>query len=341
MSNLKTTIPKGSWVLVTGVTGFVASQVAKQFLERGYKVRGTVRDIAKAAWLVEDVLKSYIDDGAFELTLVPDLAVDHALDEAVKGVSAVVHLVTIGAFDPDPNNVVAPTVACTMSALEAAMKEPSVQQFVYTSSKGAALTPSIGNDTNVGRDTWNDQAVQLAWAPAPYEPSRGMAVYFASKVAAEKEVWKFTTERKPHFTVNVVSPACIIGEPLNKKQPSFSAGWIPELYEGGTTYLDPSASIYFTDVKDVALLHVAAVLDPEVNNARLQIWGQHSSWTDIAAIMRNLRPHQQSIPEFPTPKYLTISTDQGETLALLKNWGSHGGWIPLEETVADNLSVCK
>lgn len=99
--------------------------------------------------------------------------------------------------------------------------------------------------------------------------------------------------------------------------------------------------VYFVDVKDVALLHVAAVLDPEVKNARFHIWGQHSSWSDIAVIMRKLRPDHESIPEFPTPEYLTISTDQSETLALLKHWGDHDGWRPLEKTVADNLSVCK
>ncbi|TVY86314.1 NAD-dependent epimerase/dehydratase, partial [Lachnellula willkommii] len=284
---------------------------------------------------------SYIDDGTFELALVPDISADHSLDEAVKGVSAVVHVATIGTLDPDPHKVVPPTVAGVTSALEAAIKEPSVQQFVFTSSKGAALTPFIGNDTVVGRDTWNDQVVQLAWAPAPYEPSRGLVVYYASKVAAEKEVWRFAAERKPHFAVNVVSPATIIGEPLNKKHPGFTSSFLPELYEGKTTYLDTSMSIYFVDVKDVALLHVAAVLDPEVNNARLHIWGQHTSWTNIAAIMRKLRPQQKSIPQFPTPKTITISTDQSETLALVKNWGSHGGWRPLEETVADNLSVCE
>lgn len=245
MSELKTTIPKGSLVLVTGVTGFVASHVAKQFLERGYKVRGTVRDIAKAAWLVDDVLAPYFKDGAFELALVPDISAAHSLDEAVKGVSAVVHVATIGTFNPDPNQVVPQTVAGVTAALEAAVKEPSVQQFLFTSSKGAVIIPVLGDDTVVGRDTWNDKTVQLAWAPPPYEPSRAMVVYFASKFAAEKEVWKFAAERKPHFTVNVVSPAAILGEPLNKKQLSFSASFIPDLYEGKTTFLDPSKTSMF------------------------------------------------------------------------------------------------
>ena len=38
----------GSSVLVTSVNGFIGSHVADQLLARGYHVRGTVRDVAKA-----------------------------------------------------------------------------------------------------------------------------------------------------------------------------------------------------------------------------------------------------------------------------------------------------
>lgn len=163
MSDLKTTIPKGSWVLVTGATGFVGSHVAKQFLERGYRVRGTVRDLAKGSWLVNNVLKSYADRGSFELALVPDLAADHAFDDVVKGMSAIAHVASIVTFDPDPNKVVPQTVAGATSIMEAALKEPSVKEFVYTSSIVAATMPVPGNNTYVERDTWNDTAVALAW----------------------------------------------------------------------------------------------------------------------------------------------------------------------------------
>lgn len=57
--------------MVTGVTGFVGSHVAKALLERGYRVRGTVRDLEKAAWLVNNIFKDYADTGRFEFMLRP------------------------------------------------------------------------------------------------------------------------------------------------------------------------------------------------------------------------------------------------------------------------------
>lgn len=40
-------IPKDSLVLVTGINGYLGSHVADQFLEAGYRVRGTTRDLKK------------------------------------------------------------------------------------------------------------------------------------------------------------------------------------------------------------------------------------------------------------------------------------------------------
>lgn len=228
MSSPTTAIPDGSRILVTGATGFVGSHVVKQLLQRGYKVRGTVRDLTQATWLVRDQFKKYVESGKFELVAVPDLAVEGAFDEAVKGVSAIIHIATIVTFDPNPNNVIPQAVAGVKSILKAAAQEPSVKRFVFTSSIVAARIPMVGDDTRVVRDTWNDAAVQAAWAPPPYEASRGMYTYAASKVAAEKELWKFVDEQKPHFAVNVIAPSGITGEPLHKEcgysRPKF---WMP------------------------------------------------------------------------------------------------------------------
>lgn len=77
-------IPKGSIVLVTGANGLLGSHIAKQFLEYGYKVRGTVRDPVKNSWLVDLFDKSY-GQGKFELFRLSDMAAEGAFDEAVKG----------------------------------------------------------------------------------------------------------------------------------------------------------------------------------------------------------------------------------------------------------------
>lgn len=77
-------LPEGGLVLVTGVSGYVGSNVADQVLTAGYKVRGIVRSIAKASWLADHFEKQYGAD-SFELVEVPDLLKAGALDEAVKG----------------------------------------------------------------------------------------------------------------------------------------------------------------------------------------------------------------------------------------------------------------
>lgn len=79
-----TALPKGSLVLVTGANGFLASHVVDQLLQAGYNVRGTVREVSKAAWLKEYIEANY-GTGRFEVAEVPDMAADNAFDEAVKG----------------------------------------------------------------------------------------------------------------------------------------------------------------------------------------------------------------------------------------------------------------
>jgi nucleoside-diphosphate-sugar epimerase len=355
MSPSEVTLPKGSWVLVTGANGFVASHVAKQFLERGYKVRGTVRDLKKSAWLVDDVFKTYAEKGDFEL-VVADLTADNAFDEAIKGIHIVQHVASVVTFDADPNNVIPQTLKGVTILLEAAAREPSVKVFVYTSSIVAATMPAPGNTTHVERDTWNDTATQLAWAPPPYEASRGGPVYMASKVAAEKAVWNFVKEQNPHFTVNVVAPSAILGEPLNRYHSDSPASWLKLLYDGKIKSLSGMEASKYSiisyllclansiidlavDVKDVALLHVAAALDPEVRGARIQAWANYINWDNALAIMRELYPKDQFADDYVGDVQLSITTDQTEALVLLKKWGNQEGWKTLRETVANALSI--
>ena len=91
----------------------------------------------------------------------------------------------------------------------------------------------------------------------------------------------------------------------------------------------------------MATIHVAAVLDTEVKNARLQTWGHSAHWNDILAILRRLRPQRKFVDGHPDPQHLKVSVDQGESLALLEKWSSgsrsgKGGWTPLEESVLEN-----
>ena len=85
---------------------------------------------------------------------------------------------------------------------------------------------------------------------------------------------------------------------------------------------------------------MAAVLDPEVKNARLQSWGHSTRWNDILAILRNLRPQKKFVEDYPDPAHhLKISLDQTDSVALLKKWSDKlgkNGWTSLEDNIFEN-----
>lgn len=69
-------------VLVTGANGFIAARTVEAFLKAGFSVRGTTRSRSSAQGLL-DSLPEYADK--IEIVEVPDITVDGAFDEAVKG----------------------------------------------------------------------------------------------------------------------------------------------------------------------------------------------------------------------------------------------------------------
>lgn len=93
------------------------------------------------------------------------------------------------------------------------------------------------------------------------------------------------------------------------------------------------------DVEDVATLHIAAALDPETKNARIQAWGHLVYWDNFLSVMRKLRPQHEFIPDFKdTLGVLAIETDQGETAALFKKWTGQDSWRSIEKSISENLA---
>ena len=74
---------------VVGATGYVGSYVTRELLKKGYRVRATCRDPAKAEWL-----KALVPDAKIELvalTLTPEgfPAEDNPLDPIISGCKGV------------------------------------------------------------------------------------------------------------------------------------------------------------------------------------------------------------------------------------------------------------
>lgn len=134
------TIPPGSLVVVTGANGNIASHIIDQLLQRGYKVRGTVRDKVKCDWMIHHFEKVY-GQGKMELAEVPDMSAAGAFADVVKGASGFIHTATPVMENSDPNVAIPVVIKGTINALEAAATEPSIKRLVLTSSSGACTAP--------------------------------------------------------------------------------------------------------------------------------------------------------------------------------------------------------
>ncbi|RGP78669.1 hypothetical protein FLONG3_3206 [Fusarium longipes] len=299
MTDPVTAIPKGSWVLVTAANGHTGSHIVFELLKLGFKVRGTVRDLKSGRWLLDDEnVSPYAKRGDMEL-VVADTSKPNDFDKAVTGVAAIIHVAVIGDLVPDPNVSIPATVESAISVCRSAAKESSVKRFVFTSTFWAATSPTPGiSDTITNLDTWNDEAVEAAWAPPPYGPNRILTVYFAAKVEAEKAVWEFVKDRRLPWVVNSVSPCVIMGDPKDEKHlRSVPPQLVRELYLGNIARLQTPA-MYYSHVSDVAVVHVAAAVDPEVRGKRIQVLAGSFNWNDALEILRNTYPERQFVDNF-------------------------------------------
>jgi len=85
---------------VTGATGYVASELIRQLLSRGYAVKATVRCAVESPRLqyLRDLAAE--SEGTLQLVQVPDLEhPSEALDSALQGAAYVFHVASPFRFD--------------------------------------------------------------------------------------------------------------------------------------------------------------------------------------------------------------------------------------------------
>ncbi|KAK9896078.1 NAD(P)-binding protein [Cystobasidium minutum MCA 4210] len=330
-------LEKGSLVLVTGANGFLGSHVVDQFLAEGYKVRGTVRKLDGNDWLQEYFDKKYAP-GLLELVQVEDLTKDHSLDEAVKGAKAFVHVASDVSFRPDPNLVVPVAVKSTQSALASAATEPGLKAFVLTSSSAAASSVHNNTHYHISKESWNDEAVKAAWAPAPYEPERGPVVYAASKTEGEKAAWEWVKEHNPHFNFNAVLPNLIIGNILiPESQHGSTSGWIRGLNGPAWAMAQQIPNQYFVHPVDTARLHVAAATDPSIKDERLFAFSEPYTWNKILEIARRVKPDVQWPADLENDDKDLSTVANEPSVKISKERFGQDGFLSLERGVTDAL----
>lgn len=273
-------------VLVTGASGFIASHCILALLAQGYAVRGTLRDPARA-----DALRgalAHVNPAAGEIELVrADLSADEGWPEAVRGCSHLLHVASPNPlFQPkDKDAFLAAARGGTLRMLREA-KAAGIERVVLTSS-----TTAVG----YGRGRPQRPLTEMDWTDPD---GRDVTPYARSKTLAERAAWDFVNGEGEGLELAVVNPALVLGPVLEKDYGSSNELIYQILANKVPGY--PRLGFSLVDVRDVASLHIAAMLRPEAAGQRFIAAGEFMWIEDVGRILREAYP-QRRLPKLRVP----------------------------------------
>ena len=242
-------------VLVTGGTGFVASHVILQLLQKGYRVKTTLRSMAKKNEVVDALTLGGITSVDNLTFIEASLTEDAHWDEAMNGCTYVLSIASPVFFTQpnDENEVIRPALEGILRVLKAA-RRAGVKRVVMTSNFGAV---------GFSNKNLNHETTEADWTN-PDE--KGLSAYEKSKLLAERAAWKFIQEEGNGLEFATINPVAILGPSLGSHV-SGSFGLLNHLLDGSMKAI-PNIPLNIIDVRDVADLHIRAMITSAANGER-------------------------------------------------------------------------
>jgi len=257
-------------VLVTGATGFIGGNLARELWRRGDDVRALVRPGSNRL-TIEDT------------GIVPvegDILDRPSVDRAVQGCEAVFHVAAAYTFwSRNPAEVSRTNVAGTINVLEAA-KQAGVSRTVYTSTVGTIGIPKDGLGTE-------DTAL---------DPKSLHGRYKGSKYLAEQEA----LSRAAEMPLVVVNPTAPVG-PWDVKPTPTGKMILDFLRRKVPAYLKTGMNL--VDVADVVEGHILA-LEKGRPGERYILGNRNVSLKEIFDILSSLTG--LSAPRIRAPYWLVV-----------------------------------
>ena len=258
-------------VFVTGASGFIAKHILRELLEKGYEVRASIRSDKRKA-----EIQALFPDAGIEFAYL-DLTKDDGWAEAMMGCDVLMH--TASPFpmsEPkDPQDLIRPAVDGTLRAMNAA-KVAGIKRVILTSSNAA-----IYKDASKPKDQPSDET---NWT-TPDGP--GVGAYEASKTLAESAAWDFVADN-PEIALTTINPGGVFGPAMD-----VNYGTTLELVERmmkGSDPMIPPMSLPAVDVRDVAMMHVAAIDMDETKGERYSATSETLRLMEMVNILRGWDP---------------------------------------------------
>lgn len=256
--------------LVTGGSGYIGGFIIRQLIEQGWTINTTIRSLAREAE-VRVALAVPADKLRF---FAADLLNDAGWADAVAGCSHVVHVASplpSGAVKHE-DDLIVPAREGALRALRFA-KAAGVKRVVMTSSVAAI---AYGHGKKIGtypESVWTDVNGPQVHA------------YAKSKTLAERAARDWMASEGAGMEYVSVNPAAVLG-PVLSADFSSSVQIITRLLSGSLPGL-PNFGFGVVDVRDVADLHVRALIADGIDGERFIASGPFMMMKEVAAILRD------------------------------------------------------
>lgn len=284
-------------ILVTGGSGFLGVHCIAEALRAGYRVRTTVRSLAKEKTVREGLTHAQPPVDATKLEfVVADLLKDEGWTEAAKGAEIVLHVASPfpSATPSHEDELIKPAREGTLRVLRAAKAAGTVKRVVVTSSVASIAYGTQLKPMYTEKD-WSD----------PEGKQLPISAYAKSKTLAEKAAWNFIETEGNGMELSTVNPVGIFGPPLIIPTESTTCSIVQQMLTGALPAV-PNVSFGLVDVRDVATLHMLAATKPEANGQRyIAVAGESVSLAGIAGILKTgLGTKASKVPTRTLPNFL-------------------------------------
>jgi dihydroflavonol-4-reductase len=258
-------------VFVTGASGFIAKHILRELFEKGYEVRASVRSERRKA-----ELEALFPDKTMEFAFL-DLNKDEGWAEAMDGCDGLMHTASpFPAGEPkDPQELIRPAVDGTLRAMNAA-KTAGIKRVILTSSCAAIYKQADKPPMQPSDETnWTT-------ADAPF-----VTAYEASKTLAEKAAWDVVAEN-PDIALTTINPGAVFGPPMDSRYGT-SLDLVKQLASGAIP-MAPPVDIPSVDVRDVAMMHVAAIDLDAAKGERFAAASDTPKLVELGRMLKDWKP---------------------------------------------------
>jgi len=256
-------------ILVTGGTGFIGGYIIKELVEKGYAVRAIRRGNHQPFFIPEKIWEKVE-------WVHGDVLDTESLDQAMKGISAIIHSAAIISFlKKERKDMYEVNVQGTSNMVNLAL-ENRISRFVHVSSIAAIGRTSSESKVNEEKK-WQEGKINT--------------YYSITKHKSEMEVWRGAAEG---LNTVIINPSTVIGFGDWHRGSCVIFRNIYKEFPWYTTGING-----FVDVEDVARSAVR-LMESAIQDERFIISGENLVFRDffrlIAAGFGKRPPHREATP---------------------------------------------